>query len=74
MMGSVYAAEPIDPKESGPFEEGRLVYQKTTSIPIDFVITDLKTGCQYMKTNSNSSPAVLLGCSPEYIDPKFKKN
>lgn len=72
VSGLVNAETAIDPKEDGPFEKGRLVYQTTSSRPVDYVITDLKTGCQYMQ-RSGPTPSVLLGCSPEYISPKFKK-
>ena len=73
LSGVSHAQRAIDPKESGPFEEGRLIYQPTTSAPIDYIITDLKTGCQFMKSNSEHSSSTLLGCFPELIDPKFKK-
>jgi len=73
LSGVAHAQQAINPKEAGPFEKDRLVYQPTTSTPIDYIITDLKTGCQFMKTNSDYSPPALLGCFPELIDPKFKK-
>lgn len=73
VSGFSHAQQAIDPKESGPFEKGRLIYQATTSIPVDYVITDLKTGCQYMKTTEGAGTPVLLGCFPELVDTKFKK-
>ena len=73
LSGISQAQQTVSPKESGPFENGRLVYQSTSSALIDYVITDLKTGFQYIKTSDTGSSAVLLGCFPELIDPKFKK-
>lgn len=33
--------------------------------PLDYVITDTKTGCQYLM-GATHKPAVLLGCFDEY--------
>lgn len=71
VSGICFAEENINPKSDGPFEKGRLVYQMTTGV-LDFVVTDLKTGCQFMYKNGYNS-GVSLGCFPELIDPKFKK-
>lgn len=73
LISSVALAEsPIDPKESGPFEAGRIIQQATTGT-WDRVITDKKTGCQYALQFNTGTGTVLLGCFPELIDPKFKK-
>lgn len=72
VVGSVHAESAVDPSESGPFEEGRIVSQKTSGV-WDRVITDKKTGCQYALQFNTGTGTVLLGCFPEYIDPKFKK-
>lgn len=72
VTGFVQAEQAINPKESGPFEAGRIVSQETTG-SWDRVFTDKKTGCQYANQVNTGTGTVLLGCFPEYIDPKFKK-
>lgn len=67
--GAVHATTTVNPKEPGPFEPDRLVVQDVGGIYIRYVLTDLKTGCQYI----NTGRLTLLGCSPEYISDKFKK-
>lgn len=72
VSGIVQAEVAIDPSDSGPFEAGRIVSQKTSGA-WDRVITDKKTGCQYAFQFNTGTGSVLLGCFPEFIDPKFKK-
>jgi hypothetical protein len=56
-----------------PVEEGRFEYTKLddNAASIPYLITDKKTGCQYMTRSRGGY--ISLGCFPEYISPKFKK-
>lgn len=59
-----------NPKGDGPFEKDRLVVQIISGYYVSYVLTDLKTGCQYI---TNGPQFTSLGCFPEYISDKFKK-
>lgn len=72
VSGFVKAEDKVNPKSGGPLEEGRLVSQDVTGYPTA-VITDLKTGCQFMVFTGGSYSATPIGCFPELADPKFKK-
>lgn len=45
--------------------EGRFV-KTPMSNPADFVITDTKTGCQYLLSYGSGIAQTLLGCFEEY--------
>lgn len=68
---SVFAKE-SNPKQNNPYvETGRIEYVGMTGA-VDVIITDKKTGCQYMTFFGYSAESVLLGCFDEYKDPKFQ--
>lgn len=72
VSGVVQAETKIYPEEDGPVEKGRFVQQDISGYP-RAIITDLKSGCQFMVFTGGSYSATPLGCFPELIDPKFKK-
>lgn len=72
VAGVVQAEEKIYPQQDGPVEKGRFVQQTVTGYP-SAIITDLKSGCQFLVFTGGSYSATPLGCFPEFIDPKFKK-
>lgn len=69
----VHGETAVNPKEDGPFEKDRLVTQKVNGDTENYILTDLKTGCQYVGNDGYGHRLTLLGCSPEYISDKFKK-
>lgn len=72
VSGAALAETPIDPTETGPVERGRFVSQDVSGYP-RAIITDLKTGCQFMMFSGTAYTATPLGCFPDLISPKFKK-
>lgn len=58
------------PKEF-PIEEGRFDFTEGVIGRNIDIVTDKKTGCQYLYRYNGGM--VSLGCFPEYISPKFKK-
>lgn len=72
VSGFVQAEEKIYPEQDGPVEKGRFVQQDVSGYP-KAIITDLKSGCQFMVFTGGSFSATPIGCFPEFIDPKFKK-
>lgn len=60
-----YKDEPIKPKGSSEYvDDGRFISTYMPN-PMDYIITDTKTGCQYM-TGASYKNATLLGCFDEY--------
>lgn len=74
VTGLAQAEEKIYPEQDGPVEKGRFVQQNVSGYP-KAIITDLKSGCQFMvfTVRWRSYSATPIGCFPEFIDPKFKK-
>ena len=59
-------AEPVKP--SPYVEPDRFVTTPMRSSAIDYIITDTKTGCQYMISYlSGGETSQNLGCFPQYI-------
>lgn len=64
--GSTQAALESNAKDKSPYvEDGRLESSRMSGI-VDWVITDKKTGCQYMVISGGSNQIQLLGCFDEY--------